>query len=227
MRAKEFILENELIEAPLPSEWDTDQFKPGSTFKQRLAYALERAKKIGTGSSRVAMIIEYEGRPTVLKIAKNKKGLAQNEVEASVLDDRYANQLGILIPFIDADPQNNPPTWIHTELAQKATERQICRLIGCDDLNQLVNMAYAQMGIIPRWNPRKYKDYIDMFHKKGLTDEQIENIQDYANALVDLHMSFSMELDDFSRAANWGIYKGKPVIIDLGFDTNVKKTYYR
>lgn len=222
------IVKNNLIvnEAPLPSNWDTGQYEPGTTFKQRLNYALERAKKIGTGSSRVAMIIEYEGRPTVLKIAKNKKGLAQNSVEADILSDGYASQLGILIPIIDYDTRNREPTWIHTELAQKASEQQLCKLIGCDNLSQLVNMADSLTGK-KQWNVGKYQDYIKMFQNRGYSDDQIENIENIVNSLVDLSNSYDVELVDFTRKANWGIYKGEPVIIDVGFNSNVLQQYYK
>jgi hypothetical protein len=220
-----FMRKNKSIsEAPLPADWDTSQYRPGSTFKQRLAYALERAKKLGTGSSRVAMTIDYQGRPTVLKVAKNQKGLAQNSVEADILSDGYASQLGILIPIIDYDTQNREPTWVHTELAQKATEKQLCNLIGCENLSQLVNMAYALMGT--KRYVGKYQDYITRFQDMGYSEEKIEHLVDYVNTLVDLSTSFDVELGDFKRAANWGLYKGMPVIIDVGFNSNVMTSYY-
>ena len=73
MRAKEFTLE-----APLPPDWDKEQLNLRQTFKNRIKYAVSKAQRIGSGSSRVAFIIPYEGRNTVLKVAKNLKGLAQN-----------------------------------------------------------------------------------------------------------------------------------------------------
>lgn len=57
MKAKEFIPEEMLDEMPLPADWDTSQFNDKTSYNARLAYALDRAKKLGTGSSRVAMII--------------------------------------------------------------------------------------------------------------------------------------------------------------------------
>lgn len=212
-------------EAPLPSGWNPEQYRPGTTFKQRLAYTLERAKKIGTGSSRVATTIEYQGRPTVLKIAKNQKGLAQNSVEASILEDGYASQLGILIPLIDYDEQNREPTWIHTEMAQKATEKQLCSLMKCDSLNQLVNYAEAITG------RKKFlgtaQSYAEHMRNKGKTEEDIETMSDYANKLAELNSSFDVVLGDFRRAANWGIFNGNPVIIDAGFSSDIYQQYYK
>ena len=211
---------------PIPADWDPAQMRQqGTTFKSRLAYALERAKKLGTGSSRVATTIEYQGRPTVLKIAKNQKGLAQNSVEASILEDGYASQMGILIPLIDYDEQNREPTWIHTEMAQKANERQLCSLMKCDNLNQLVNYAYAITG-------RKRilgtaQSYVDHMREKGKREEDIEIMSDYANKLAELNSSFDVELGDFTRAANWGLYQGHPIILDVGFNSNVLNQYYK
>ena len=221
----EHLMREEMIdEMPLPVDWDQSQYGPGSTFKKRLAYALERAKKIGTGSSRVATIIEYQGRPTVLKIAKNQKGLAQNSVEADILSDGYASQLGILIPIIDYDDQNEEPTWVHTEMATKASEKQLCSIMKCDNLNILVNMAWAITG--KKKYMGNYQDFVEYLKKKGqMTDEDIETLAEYANTLADLNSNFDVELGDFARAANWGMYQGKPVIIDEGFNSNVFNQY--
>jgi len=224
MRAFEFLKEEIIDEMPLPADWDPAQYRQGTTFKQRLAYALERAKKLGTGSSRVATIIEYQGRPTVLKIAKNQKGLAQNSVEASILEDGYASQLGILIPLIDYDEQNREPMWIHTEMAQKTSEKQLCNIIKCDNLNQLINMAYAIQG---RKIYGNYQNFASHLREKGKSEEDIDTMTEYANTLADLNSNFDVELGDFARAANWGMYQGKPVIVDVGFNSNVSDQYYK
>lgn len=224
--AKHLANEEIIDEMPLPVDWDPSQMRQqGTTFKSRLAYALERAKKLGTGSSRVATIIEYEGRPTVLKIAKNQKGLAQNSVEADILSDGYASQLGILIPLIDYDEQNREPSWIHTEMATKASEKQLCALMKCDNLSQLVNMAWAITG--KKNYLGTYDQYVDYLKQKGKTEQDIEIATDYANTLADLNSNFDVELGDFARAANWGLYQGKPVIVDVGFNSNVMNQYYR
>lgn len=222
----QYVWEEEVLdEMPLPADWDPAQYRQGTTFKQRLAYALERAKKLGTGSSRVATIIEYQGRPTVLKIAKNQKGLAQNSVEASILEDGYASQMGILIPLIDYDEQNREPTWIHTEMAQKANERQLCSLMKCDNLTQLVNYAEAITG------RKRYlgtaQSYVEHMRQKGKSEQDIETMSEYANKLAELKSSFDVELGDFTRAANWGLYQGNPIIVDVGFNSNVYDQYYK
>lgn len=216
--------EEMLDEAPLPPDWDPQQYKQqGTTFKSRLAYALERAKKLGTGTSRVATVIEYQGRPTVLKIAKNQKGLSQNSVEADILNDGYASQMGILIPLIDYDEQNREPSWIHTEMATKVSEKQLSNLMGIQNLKELVNLASAIAGKTKYFT---YNGLIDTMRREGFTEQQIDTASEYATKLVELDSFFDLALGDFARLANWGLYQGKPVIIDVGGTYNVIDQYY-
>lgn len=219
-------IDEEIIdEMPLPADWDPASMKQqGTTFKSRLAYALERAKKLGTGSSRVATIIEYQGRPTVLKIAKNQKGLAQNSVEADILSDGYGSQIGIMIPIIDYDEQNREPTWIHTELATKANEKQLCNLMKCESLIEMVRFANTIAG---KYRGQTSQAFINNLINDGRREQDIEIMTEYANKLADLANSFDVELADFGRAANWGIYNGQPVVVDVGFNSNVMNQYYK
>ena len=75
MRIKELLLES----PPLPEDWDKDIFNERVPFKTRIEYAKARAEQVGKGSSRVAFVIPYQGRKTVLKVALNAKGMAQND----------------------------------------------------------------------------------------------------------------------------------------------------
>jgi hypothetical protein len=219
--------EEVLDEMPLPVDWDPSQMRQqGTSFKSRLAYALERAKKLGVGSSRVATTIEYQGRPTVLKIAKNAKGLAQNSVEADILSDGYASQMGILIPIIDYDTQNREPSWVHTELAQKANEKQLCSLMKCQSLDDLIRAAQAQLNEYGTRSRAILNDIIDKNAHFGSSEQDADTFLEYVNGLSELKSSFDVELADFHRPANWGLYQGKPVIIDVGFNSNVLNQYY-
>ena len=224
MRIGEILIENVIDEAPLPADWDESQYSPGTTFKQRLTYTLARANKLGTGSSRIATTIEFQGRWTVLKIAKNRKGLAQNAVEAEILGDGYASQMGILIPLIDYDKQNAEPTWIQTELATKATESQLCKAMKCRSLMELAFMAESIAGKVSK--NRSPDLILDSMRKSGYSEEDLETFKEYADKLAELYSSFNLELGDFSVKGNWGMYRGNPVIIDVGLNTAVLNKHY-
>ena len=204
-------------EAPLPPEWDSAVYTPQVSYKKRIEYAVQRALRLGKGSSRTAFEIEYEGRPTVLKVAHNAKGIAQNAAEIDILDDGYFKTSGILIPLIDYDTANTSPVWIHTEKASKATEKQLCTLMKCGKLQWLVNAAIATES--GRGDPHEYDEEILKMY--GGTDTFFE----YSDMLAEL-AGVQLNLRDFSTAANWGIYKGSPVVIDVGFTDAVKNAHY-
>jgi len=210
-------------EAPLPSDWDASTYSDKTSFSQRLKYALDRAKKIGQGSSRVAVEIEYQNRPTILKIAKNKKGMAQNQREADVLDDGVLSQLDILIPLIDYDTKNDSPTWLHTEKADKASAKQLCTAMKCDSLGQLTSLTKVLMGLT---RGVTYSSATDQLKHAGKSEADIDTLTEYVSALADLH-SAGVNLGDLERPSNWGMYKDKPVIIDAGLDQEVLDTHYR
>lgn len=206
-----------LNETPLPPDWDKSKLKSSTPFAQRVRYAQERASKIGTGSSRIAFEVEYEGRPTVLKIAKNKKGVAQNEYEAQMFGDYYVLDLGITIPMIDHDEENDPPTWIHTEKAEKMKPTQFKKFFNgmtpdemLDAINYLTGKVHSQ---------RVDDDKIEFYN-------EISEENEYIDSMVNLCGNYDIASGDFGRLANWGIYKGGPVIIDIGGSSEVIKKFY-
>lgn len=216
---------NIISEVPLPSDWDQTVYTPQTSYKKRIEYAVARAQKIGAGSSRVAVVIPYQGRDTVLKVAKNIKGMAQNEAEANLLEDGYIQSLGIAIPIIDYDLEHEQPVWIHTELATKATNKQLCELMKCGKLVWLVNTAkYAQTGRGQDHSPEVAKIYRDDGYP-AYAQNNLDIFHEYVDVLQEL-MGFEVNLDDFVKPGNWGIYQGKPVIIDLGFTQSVARQHY-
>lgn len=197
-----------LLETPLPGDWDKDVYSHNVSFAKRIEYAKQRAQKVGAGSSRVAFIIEYNGRKTVLKVAKNRKGVAQNEVEIRTLNDPYMPE--IVIPLIDFDEQNNEATWLHTEFAEKMTAKKFRDFFGGDP-NDLIYYAKEQMG---------YKQYFKR------TNIKINEESEYTQLFLEYVGNYTPLLSDYTRLANWGIFDNRPVIIDVGLDEETYYTYY-
>lgn len=198
-----------LTESPLPDDWDGAMYNERVPFARRVKYAQERAKKLGTGSSRIAFVIPYQGRDTVLKIAKNRKGMAQNEVEAQHLNDYYLVGLDLFIPLIDYDEQNETPTWIHTEMAQKAREADFVKACG-GTLNDL--LAYASKYHGRQWH--------------GGDASKVDEESELAQAMVDYVGNYDANIADYRNIKNWGIYNGRPVIIDAGYNNDVHDLYF-
>lgn len=201
---------HEIIEAPLPDDWDKKMFDRSTPFKKMVAYAKERAMQVGRGSSRVAFEIPYQGRKTVIKVAMNGKGLAQNREEARLMSDGAIRNGGLVIPLIDFDKSNGDnPTWIHTEFANKIDQNSLNRFFDTEDM----------------WLVVRYLDKLTGRTKRSmdLPPDVLEN--PYYQKLHDLVVNFDLPAGDFYRKANWGMYNGKPVIIDLGYTSEVQKLY--
>jgi hypothetical protein len=229
MRAKEFLKDADLQEMPLPADWDPEKMNLRQTFKDRLKYALDRAKRLGGGSSRVAMTIDYEGRPTALKVAKNAKGLAQNEAEIEILEDGYAGNLPIVIPLVDYDKANKRPVWLQTEIAKKVRGDTLQKMLHTPSMWLLINQA---RNIIGKRNPhdmdnKKIKEYYFETHNNlwQPTEEGWNIFSEYAGELADLASSTIIELGDLQNPANWGVYNNRPVVLDLGFTEETAPLY--
>ena len=211
-----------LFETPLPADWDKEVYTKNVSFKKKIEYAIARAEKIGSGSSRIAFEIEYKGRPTILKIAKNPKGLAQNKEEADILSDNSVSS--ICIPIIDYDEDNDEPIWLHCEKADKATAAKLCKAMCVPDLQTLVLAANGNGNAMQARMSDSARAEIENFNADN--DAKLEIAYEYIDELAELAANFNVELGDFKRPANWGFYKGEPVVIDVGFTEYTKLKYY-
>lgn len=202
-----------LEEAPLPPDWDEAIWNDRVPFKTRVEYARQRANRIGRGSSRVVFQIPYKGRKTALKIAMNNKGAAQNRAEVQFFGDYFMKQIGILIPAIDWDEKSAYPTWIHTEFAEKANISKLQTALGnahpFEVIRYLIDNAEGKKTSI-------------QLREKTMNSPLFEKLQELI-----YNYNGQVNFADLFAIANWGIYKGKPVIIDLGLTNEVYETHYR
>jgi len=209
-------------ETPLPDDWDKQLYQHGSgSFKKRIEYAKEKAKRVGGGSSRVAFKIQYQGRDTVLKIAKNKKGLAQNYQESMML--RTADMLGasgtVVVPEIDHDETGEDPSWIHVEYARKLkSEQEFKRLTGYE-LSDLLNFAAKT------FSNKSIKYAITQEFSKEWSEKLWEE-DTWTYEFLNFVGNTDLHLPDLYRYSNWGVYKNNPVIIDLGLSEEVFQSHY-
>lgn len=219
---------NEILqESPLPDDWDNKKLDASRSFNSRINYALSKAKEIGAGSARVVFSIPYNGRKTALKVAKNAKGLAQNNAEASLLKDGYAQQLGILIPLIDYDDKSQEPVWIQTEEAgQFTSKQQLVDMLGVIGIKHLIGLADYIEGDRGQFSIST-DTFIKMHQDAGYSNEKIENAIDNANNIAELKRSYDVVTGDLKRYQNWGIWQGRPVIIDLGLTNDVHSNFYK
>ena len=219
--AKRFGIVNE---APIPDEWDKTAFsrkdaKPRFSFKKMVDYARQNASTLGRGSSRVVVEVEHQGRPTALKIAMNKKGEEQNNIEADyMMHQMYGGS--VIVPVIDWDEENDMPLWIHYEKADKLSKPQFQQLTG-------IKFDYFISAVINRINEVK-GNRSQKWYTGDVPEEEMEKINELElyHDIIDLCINFDIVPNDFVQIKNWGVYGGQPVIVDIGFSSYVMKEFY-
>ena len=168
--------------------------------------------KLGSGSARVVYLLEST---KVIKLAKNDKGIAQNEVEAGLMKDSQGMYSDIMAQIIDYDEDC---LWVEMEVAKK---------LDAKTFRQATDLSWKDYS--------KYIWYYDMYLKgfskyiDEIPDEVLEN--EFFSSIIDAAQSFGLSMGDFGRSSTYGVVQrdGQPqvVLIDMGLTKSVHDTNYR
>lgn len=209
-------IEESLEEMAYPANFNLQEFSQLPSFQARKKYCDERLQKLGTGSSRIVYKIDDQ---KALKIAKNKKGLAQNEHEA----DWGRNQYEIFAYIYEADTDNY--TWIEMELAKKAKSSDFPKILGITwpQAVDLIKYCFEQLKNVKMY----YSTNVEELYNKLIINEESDFFCHFQRYVYD-YAPYSVM--DWTSLRNWGIVnrngKDELVIIDDGLDELVWKTYY-
>ena len=204
-----------------PKEFSFETFKSLKSFKKRISYCNLKLYKLGAGSSRVVYMIDPS---TAIKVAKNEKGVAQNDVE----NDGELQKIGLFPEIYDADDKGN---WLIVQLADKAKLQDFDDILGvrfdfiCAYIDYLRSL-YTEYT--DDWKGWKTLDYEQKFNEISLSDDYYGSIYEKLESYLS---NFVIEnVGDLKRIANWGVVnengKRNLVIVDAGFNDEVAKTYY-
>ena len=206
-----------MIQEYSDERFNTDDFAQINSFAKRIAYCRERlGQHIGNGSSRTVYAIDDN---KVLKIAKNNKGIAQNEVEYNSAQDGY---MGDLFSQIYEFDENNLQ-WIVCERARPARKK---------DFLQLCGITYEKFCHYCLYFESQYKRDRFGYTRTKLTDEEWDYIHDNPTL-----SQFYYYISDYQPTSvreiialrNLGIVnrngEDELIIIDSGFDDEVSKLY--
>lgn len=206
------VVESIIQEMAYPSNFDLRYFSTIPTFKERERYCRERLKFLGGGSSRIAFQVDDE---KVLKIAKNRAGIIQNENE----EDWGRNQYSCFAKIYEADKNH---LWIEMELARKVYVKDFMNILGISRATWcfILEYIYKQYG-----NESDYRFYdedkkwLDKFFNENIYTGKIKELYDLYNYMLDYQPNWET-VTEFWRMANLGVVNrnGKEfiVIIDDG-----------
>lgn len=209
---------SELNEAAMPG-FNARQLSQIPSFAGRLKYCKQMlGPTFGSGSSRVIFEIDDD---RVLKLAKNKKGVAQNEFELET--SRYSDAV---VKVIDCD---DDCTWLVEENCIPAKEQDFERIIGfpfetyCDLITWYSNKYRRISSRLYTITPREAQEIADQLWND---DEGGFVVQ-----MFDLMGDYQLPSGDLTRISSYGMVKrnGTPqmVLIDSGLNDDIYDTYYR
>ena len=205
--------ETELSE-DYPVGFDLEEFKNIGSYAAKLRYAEEYlGKPLGQGTSRVVYRVDED---KVLKLAKNKKGIAQNNAETDWYNTSYYES--ILAKVIDFDDKNE--LWVEMELAYKVKKSDFKRLWGVD---------FDTIGLYLTNRDSENNGRRSIY---GL-DDDVKYVLDESDEVMNL-VSFMFDSGsspgDLGKLNSWGIVhrpEGEEIVlIDFGLTSGVYQSYY-
>ena len=205
------VIKSELGE-DYPESWNIEEFKKLNSFNSRIQYCQKHLKRISSGSSRIVYMVDDT---KVLKIARNKKGIAQNEVEINMSTDYMWD--GIIAEIYDYDENG---LWVEMALARKVTEKNFKEITGVSFKDYCNAMFYrhSEMG----------RNKAFGFAKPSNMDEMWEN--EFVFSMMDIMSNYDLPPGDLCKLNSFGIIKkdgeDQIVMIDYGLNNKVYDSYY-
>ena len=193
------------------STFNVEELKKINSWAGKMHYLEGCLHRLGKGSSRAVYLLE----PTkVIKLAINKKGIAQNEHESD-LKDGAAQYSDVMAQIIDYDENY---LWVEMEVAKKLDFKLFRSITGLSFRtfsNAMWRIGMSEMG---------YQRYYDDIPEEVKQNEFFQEIEDCANYL-------GITASDLQSKNQWGMVTRdgmtKIVIIDYGLNNRIYNDYYK
>lgn len=172
------------------------------TYNARKKYAEKNLEHLSSGSSRIVYLTPNK---TVIKLAKNDKGIAQNKVEDNPkMTSKYLNE-------ILRHAQDH--SWIETHFLEKITEKEFKELtdVNFKDFGEAISYELKK---ISDSSAEKPKDFNDLSKTDIFTE------------VAKFGKKFHLLPGDLSRISSWGQKDKHPVLIDAGLTREVYDEFY-
>jgi hypothetical protein len=200
-----------------PTKWDKEEFENIKSYRGKVRYAESHLKKIGSGSARIVFEIDDS---KVLKMAKNEKGVAQNETE---IDWGMQRMYGdIITKMFDSSER---AYWVEMEKASRAKSSDFKSMVGLTfrEFSSVLNIIDLYLN--NRMSQINFNERIEF--ARTLYDDG----DSFLNRVVSLNRDFGILMGDLMRISSYGIVKrnGEKIMVvtDFGFTTGVQNDHYK
>jgi hypothetical protein len=173
------------------------------TYAARKKYAEKNLSHLSSGSSRIVYLTSDK---TIVKLAKNDKGLAQNKVESNPeMKSKYLNK-------IISRAQND--VWLETHFLEKITEKQF---------ESMTDIRFDDFGDSIRYGLKKISINSDVDKPENFDEVSKSDIY---KEIKEIGEKFKLLPGDIARISSWGEKDGQPVLIDAGLTRDIFDEYY-
>ena len=208
-----------LSEMAYPTSFNFDEFRQCRSFAERVRYCEQHLQRISQGSSRIVYRVDNE---KVLKLAKNKKGVAQNEVEVRLGTEPYYTC------FADIYEYDENGLWVEMEICRKAKKSDFKAIYGVP-FEALCCMIYDQANNFRNvgWKINPFSDYENIVQRVWEGEENdlqmlFMSIQEYIGG------EMLSGVGVLCRISSWGVdSEGFFKLIDYGLNDDVYDNFYR
>jgi hypothetical protein len=180
-----------------------DNLEKLETYNARKKYAERNLEHLSSGSSRIVYLTPDK---TIIKLAKNDKGIAQNKAESDPkMKSKFLNKI-----IKKADNF----AWIETHYLEKITVKEFEKMTGID---------FDDFGESIRYGLKKVSGNSD--RKKPENFDEVEKSEIYKE-MKEIGEKFKLMPGDLARISSWGTKDDQPVLIDAGLTKDVFEEYY-
>lgn len=172
-------------------------------YNSRKEYAEKNLKHLSSGSSR--LVYETPDK-TILKLAKNDKGIAQNKAESNPkMKSKFLNEV------LDYAKDYS---WMETHYLDKITTKQFEKMTG---------LKFDDFGEAIRYGLKNVSGNTDKEKPKNL--DKVEKCEIYKE-MKKIGDQFKLMPGDLARISSWGTKDGRPILIDAGLTKDVFAEFY-
>ena len=214
---QEKILKNHLLKEAMGDSFSFDELKNIHSFNGRYNYCLQHLGPTqGSGSSRVIFQLNDN---KVLKLSKNKKGIAQNEAECD-----WGLQSYDVVPEIFNESDTENFYFLVSEFVLPAKDSDFEHIFNFD----FTTFCQCLVAIWKCYNPngRCWISPMDNKSLEILLDDN-EDLRLFYNYMTD----FQPPIGDMLRIANYGMTNrsgvAQIVLLDSGLNDDIFNNYYK
>lgn len=172
-------------------------------YNSRKEYAEKNLKHLSSGSSR---IVYSTSKYTIIKLAKNDKGIAQNKAECNPkMKSKFLNEvIGHAANY----------SWMETHYLDKITAKEF---------NEMTGLDFDDFGESIRYGLKNVSGNTDK--EKPANFDKVSESEIYKE-MFRIGKEFKLMPGDLARISSWGTKDGRPVLIDAGLTKDVFSEYY-